>query len=52
VTGRQGRRRRKLLDERKEGRGYSHLKEKAQDRTMWEARFGRGFGPVARQTTK
>jgi len=28
------------------------LKEEALDRTMWRARFGRGFGPVARQTTK
>jgi membrane protein implicated in regulation of membrane protease activity len=27
VTGRQGRRRRKLLDDLKERRGYSHLKE-------------------------
>ena len=52
VTGRQGRRRRKLLDDRKERRRYSHLKEKALDRTMWRARFGRGFGPVVRQTTK
>ena len=39
VTGRQGRRRRKLLDELKEGRGYSHLMEEALDRTMWRARF-------------
>ena len=52
VTGRQGRRRRKLLDDLKERRGYSHLKEEALDRTMWRARFGGGFGPVARQTTK
>jgi hypothetical protein len=52
VTGRQGRRRRKLLDDLKERRGYSHLKERALDRTMWRARFGRGFGPVVRQTTK
>jgi hypothetical protein len=52
VTGRQGRRRRKLLDDLKEGRGYSHLKEEALDRTMGRARFGRGFGPVVRQTTK
>jgi hypothetical protein len=52
VTGRQGRRRRKLLDDLKERRGYSHLKEEAIDRTMWRARFGRGFGPVVRQTTK
>jgi hypothetical protein len=34
VTGRQGRRRRKLLDDLKERRGYSHLKEEALDRTM------------------
>ena len=52
VTGRQGRRRRKLLYDLKERRGYSHLKEEALDRTMWTARFGRGFGPVVRQTTK
>ena len=52
VTGRQGRRRRKLLDDLKKRRGYSHLKEEALDRTMWRAGFGRGFGPVVRQTTK
>jgi hypothetical protein len=52
VTGRQGRRRRKLLDYLKERRGYSHLKEEALDRAMWTARFGRGFGPVVRQTAK
>jgi hypothetical protein len=52
VTGRRGIRRRKLLDDLKERTGYSHLKEKALDRTMWRARFGRGFGPVVRQTTK
>jgi tRNA pseudouridine-54 N-methylase len=46
VTVRRGRRRRKLLDDPKERRGYSHLKKKALDRTMWRARFGRGFGPV------
>jgi len=52
VTGRQGRRRRKLLDNLKDRRGYSHLKEEALDRTMWRARFGRGFGPVVGQATK
>ena len=52
VTGRQGRRRRKLLDDLKERRGYSHLKEEAVDRTMWRALFGRGFGPVVRHTAK
>jgi len=35
VTGRRGRRRRKLLDDLKERRGYTHLKEEALDRTMW-----------------
>jgi hypothetical protein len=52
VTGRRGRRRRKLLDDLKERRGYSDLKEEALDRSRWTARFGRGFGPVVRQTTK
>jgi len=52
VTERRGRRHRKLLDDLKKGRGYSHLKEEALDRTMRRARFGRGFGPVVRQTTK
>jgi hypothetical protein len=52
VTGRRGRRRRNLLDDFKERRGYSHLKDEALDRTIWRARFGRGFGPVVRQTAK
>jgi len=52
VTERRGRRRMKLLDDFKERRGYSYLKEEALDRTMWRARFGRGFGPAVRQTAK
>ena len=52
MTGRRGRRRRQLLNDLKERRGYSQLKEETLDRTMWRARFGRGFGPVVRQTTK
>jgi hypothetical protein len=52
VTGRRGRKRRKLQDDLKERRGYSHLKEEALDRAMWTARFGRVFGPVVRQTAK
>jgi hypothetical protein len=51
VTGRQGRRRRKLLDDLKERRGWSHLEE-AVDRTMSRACFGRGFGAAVRQTAK
>ena len=50
VKGRRGRRRRKLLDDLTERRGYCHLKEEALDRTMWRNRFGGGFGPVVRQT--
>jgi len=52
VRGRRGRKRRKLLDDLKERRGYSQLKAEALDRTMWRARFGRGFVPVVRQTAK
>ena len=48
MTGRRGRRRRKVLDDIKERTGYSHLKEEALDRSMWRVRFGRGFGPVVR----
>ena len=51
-TGRRGRRSKKLLDEFKERRGYSHLKEEALDRNKWRTRFGKGFGPVVRQTNK
>ena len=45
VVGSRERRRRKLLDDLKEWRGYSHLKEEVLDRTRWRACFGRGFGP-------
>ena len=37
MTGRRGRRRRKLLDDLKERKGYSHLKEEALDRSMLRA---------------
>jgi hypothetical protein len=46
------RRRRNLLDDLKERRGCSHLKEEALKRTMWRVHFGRGFGLIVRQTTK
>ena len=52
VIGRRGRRRRKLLDDLRERREYSHLREEALDRTMWRAHFGRGFGHAVRQTNK
>jgi hypothetical protein len=49
---RRGRRRKKLLDDLKDRRGYSHLKEEALDRAMWRNRFGGGFEPVFRQDTE
>jgi hypothetical protein len=52
VTGRRGRRRKQLLDDLKEKRGYWKLKEEALDRTRWRTRFVRGYGPVVRQTTE
>jgi hypothetical protein len=33
-----------------QNRGYWNLKEKAQD-ALWTSRFGRGYGPVAREIT-
>ena len=52
VATRRGRRRKKLLDDLKDRRGYSHLKEEALDRTMWRHRFGGDFGHVVRQNTE
>ena len=46
VTRIRRRRRKKLLDDLKDRRGYCQLKEEALDRAMWGNRFGRGFGPV------
>jgi hypothetical protein len=52
VTGRQGRRHEVLLDDLREIRGSRKLKEEALDRTLRRTRFGRGNGPVVRQTTE
>ena len=52
VTRRRGRRRKKLLDDLKDRRGYPHLKEEALDRTMCRDRLRGGFGPVVRQNTE
>jgi hypothetical protein len=46
VTRRRGRRRKKLLDDLWDRRGYCNLKEEALDRIKWRNHFGRGFGPV------
>ena len=50
MARRRGRRRKKLLDDLKDRRGY--LKEEALHRTIWKHRFGGGFGPVVRQSTE
>jgi hypothetical protein len=52
VTRRRGRRDRKLLDDLKDRRGYSHLKEEAVDHTVWRNRFRGGFEPVVTQNTE
>jgi hypothetical protein len=52
VTERRGRRRKKLLDNHKEKKGYWKLKEEALDRTLWSTHFGRGYGPFVREKTE
>ena len=51
VTSRQRRRSKKLLDDLKDRRGYSHLKEEALDRNMWRDRFGRGLNLSSDKST-
>jgi hypothetical protein len=46
MKGGRGRRRKQLLDNLKEKRGYWKLKEEALDRNLWRTRLGRGYGPV------
>jgi hypothetical protein len=50
MTDRRGRRRKQLLDDLKEKSRYWKLKKEALDFTLWRTRFGRGYGPVVRQT--
>jgi hypothetical protein len=52
VMRRRGRRRKQILDDLKKMRGYWNFKEEALDSTVWITRFGRGYGPVVRQTRK
>jgi len=51
IVGRRGRRRKQLLDDIKEERGYWKLKEEALDHTLWRTYFGRSYeyGPLVRQ---
>lgn len=41
-----------LLNDVKENRAYWKLEKEALDRTLWETRFGRGYGSAPRQTTE
>jgi hypothetical protein len=52
MMGRRGRRHKQLLDDLTETRCNRKFKEEALDRTLWKTRFGRGYAPVVRQTTK
>ena len=49
VVWRRGRRRKQLLDDLKEKRGYWKFKVEGLDRTLWKMRFGRGNRPVWRR---
>jgi len=51
-TGSRGRSRKQVLDDIKEKKGYCKLKEEALDLALWRCRFGRGYGPVLRQTAE
>jgi hypothetical protein len=48
MTGRRGRRRKKLLDDLKEKRRYWKLKQEVLDSTVWRTSFGRVYEPVVR----
>jgi hypothetical protein len=52
MMGRRERRTKQLLDDLREKRRYWKLKKEALDRILWRTRFGRGYRPVVRQTTK
>ena len=52
MTGRGGRIYKQLPNDLKEKRGYWKLEKEALERTLWRTRFGRGCGPVPRQTTE
>jgi hypothetical protein len=52
VTTRRRRRCKQLLDDLKDRRGYSDLKEEVLNVSLWRNRFGGGIGPVIRQTAR
>jgi len=52
MTGRRVRRSKLLLSDLAEKGRYCKLKDDALHRPLWRTRFGRGYGPVLRQTTE
>jgi hypothetical protein len=52
MTGRRGRRRKQILNDLKEKKGYWKFKEEVLDRSLRRIRVGRGYVPVVRQTTE
>jgi len=50
--GRPERRRKQLLDDLKEMRGYWKLEEEALDRTLWRIDYVRSYRPIVRQTRR
>lgn len=46
MIGRRERRRKQLLSDLKETRGYWEMKQETQDRAMWKTRLGRCYGHV------
>ena len=48
--GKRERKYKQLLEDLKEKRGYRKLKEEVLDRIVYRTLFGRGFGPVVRQS--
>jgi hypothetical protein len=50
ATRRRGKRRKQILDDFKERRGFWKWKGETLDRNLWWTRFGRGYGFVARES--
>jgi len=50
VTKRRGRIRKQLLNYFANTRRYWKVEEEALDRAVWRTGFGKGYGPVIRQT--
>jgi hypothetical protein len=48
--GKRRRGRKQSLDDLKKTGGYWKLKEETLDRSVWRNGFGRGYGPVVRQS--